>query len=126
MVADCKIVDIPPKLMTNEHKTVESSLFETLDNERQPFVISIMPSNRPMKFAGRNENIGEKHSITIKKMVIMHPTERIERTEFVITSDRSRRGLLRLLFNLGVKSSPWEVLILNFLNKRPLTKAPIM
>jgi len=40
----------------------------------QPFVISIHPSTKNFKFSGRKESSGEKHSMTIKNIVIMQPT----------------------------------------------------
>ena len=43
----------------------------------QPFVISMIPSNRKAMFCGRSDNNGEKHSITMKKIVIIAPTERV-------------------------------------------------
>ena len=88
IVSDCKIVDIPPKLTTNEHIATARCKLPSLDNESAPLVISTMPSKKAETLAGKNEKIGEKHSITMKKIVMMQPTERIDSVEFVTTSAR--------------------------------------
>jgi len=82
IVIDCKMVEIPPKLITNDAAQTAKNLFERDDKDRHPFVISTIPSSMEEIGIGKSENKGEKHSITTKKIVIMQPTERIESVEF--------------------------------------------
>ena len=85
---DCKIVEIPPKLITKLQRIVASVLLGNADNEMLPFVISIVPSRNPCSADGKKENKGDKVSMMIKKMVIKQPTDRIESVEFVTMSDK--------------------------------------
>lgn len=89
IVSDCKIVEIPPKLMTNDARIVARRVLAIVARSMQPFVISMQPSKRKRMFSGRNDKSGEKHSMTIKKIVMMHPTERIARVELRTMSERS-------------------------------------
>lgn len=89
MVSDCKTVEIPPKLMTNEVRIVASFTFARVERSMHPFVISMHPSVKNLIFSGRKDRIGARDSITMKKIVIMQPTERIERVEFKTISLRS-------------------------------------
>ena len=89
MVSDCKTVEIPPKLMTNEVRIVASFAFSRVERSMHPFVISMHPSVKNLIFSGRNERMGARDSITMKKIVIMQPTERIERVEFKTISLKS-------------------------------------
>lgn len=43
IVIDCKSVEIPPKLITKLDRTKASLIFERVERERQPFVISTIP-----------------------------------------------------------------------------------
>lgn len=92
------IVEIPPKLTTNEHNIVDKNLFGKVAISMQPFVISIKPSKKKERFCGRRFKIGEKQPITMKKIVIMHPTDKIEIVEFNTTSDISNGFSFSLKF----------------------------
>ena len=46
MVIDCKIVEMPPKLIVMEQSATARNLFERVDKSMQPFVISINPSKK--------------------------------------------------------------------------------
>ena len=71
------MVEIPPKLITKLARQVASFRFFRLLKLRQPFVISITPFKKAERCAGSSEKMGEKHSIIIKKIVIIVPTESI-------------------------------------------------
>ena len=88
MVIDCKIVEMPPKLIVKEQSATARNLFERVDKSMQPFVISINPSKKKAMLSGSNEKTGEKHSMTIKKIVMMQPTDKMESVEFNTISVR--------------------------------------
>lgn len=90
MVNDCKIVDIPPKLMTNEARVIAKNLLGKVAKSMQPFVISKMPSRKQEMLLGRIENNGAKHSIIIKKIVIIEPTDRMAKVESKTMFDKSK------------------------------------
>ena len=81
MVMDCKSVEIPPKLITKLQRIAASLMFERFERLRQPFVISITPSRKYAMLSGKRFKIGEKHSMTMKNMVIMQPTESMASVE---------------------------------------------
>ena len=85
------MVEIPPKLITKLARQVASFRFFRLLKLRQPFVISITPFKKAEREVGSSEKMGEKHSIIIKKIVIIVPTESIavveERTTLPISKE---------------------------------------
>ena len=72
--------------MTKEQSVQARNLFGKDERDRQPFVISMIPSKNAEMFAGKREKIGEKHSITMKNIVIIEPTDSMESVEFVTMS----------------------------------------
>ena len=88
IVKDCKTVEIPPKLITKEHNIVEINLLERVLRDMHPFVISIIPDVKAEMFCGKIAKSGDRLSITMKKIVIIVPTERIDRVEFKTISAR--------------------------------------
>lgn len=90
MVNDCKIVETPPKLITNDERVIAKNLFCKVAKSRQPFVISRTPSKRHEIVCGMSEIIGEKHSIIIKKIVMIEPTDKMARVESKTMLNRSK------------------------------------
>ena len=82
ILIDCKIVEIPPKLITKDASKIAINLFGESDSEMQPFVISTKPCKKAQMLGVKREKIGFKHSITMKNIVIIQPTHNIERVEF--------------------------------------------
>lgn len=74
-------MEIPPKLITKLAKITASFMFDRVDKLKQPFVISTMPSSKAEIFSGNRLKIGDRHSIIIKNMVIMQPTDSMARVE---------------------------------------------
>ena len=79
--------------MIKDAETTAKVVFVSVDRSRHPFVISIRPSNKKARFCGRIEKRGERVSITIKKIVIIQPTDNIDRVEFVTMSEMSKLDL---------------------------------
>ena len=93
IVRDCKIVDIPPKLITKEESVVATDKFVKVERSKQPRVISIIPSRKKEIVLGKRLKIGAKHSIVMKNMVIIVPTDKIDSVEFRIMSAKLKEGL---------------------------------
>ena len=74
-------MEIPPKLITKLAKITASLTFGSAERLRQPFVISTSPSRKAEIFSGNRLKIGDRHSIIIKNMVIMQPTDSMARVE---------------------------------------------
>lgn len=88
--------------MVNEERQIAKNLFVKLDKSIEPFVISIMPSKKYDISVGKSEKIGDRHSITIKNIVMMQPTESMESVEFKTISERLKDCFV--LFKLFEKS----------------------
>jgi hypothetical protein len=69
---------------------IAKNLFCKVAKSRQLFVISRMPSKRQEIVCGMSENIGEKHSMIIKKIVMIEPTDKMERVESKTMLERSK------------------------------------
>lgn len=89
-VMDCKKVERPPKLMTNEHSTVARFLLGKSDKLREPFVISIMPCKRAETDGEKRLKTGNNDSMIIKKIVIIKPTLRMAVIELKTMSEKSK------------------------------------
>ena len=89
IVIDCIIVEIPPKLMIKEVAQTAKNLLESTDKLKDPFVISTIPSKTADTFDEKREKMGKKHSITMKNIVIIQPTDRIAMVEFKTISPMS-------------------------------------
>ena len=74
--------------MTKDANMQVSLTSKRVESERQPFVISITPCKKYEIVFGKRFKIGAKHSITMKNIVIMQPTERMESVEFNTMSER--------------------------------------
>ena len=118
----CKIVEMPPKLITKLQRIVARVLFCSADKERQPFVISITPSKRPFMGGQKRESKGEKVSIMIKKIAIKQPTERIERVEFVTMSESVGLSVL----DGKDETEEASFFVFKFRQQRPFASAPTM
>ena len=75
IVRDCKIVDMPPKLIIKEQATIDHTLVIEEEISIQPLVISINPSKTLDIGRGKRLNMGDNEVITTKKMAIITPTE---------------------------------------------------
>jgi len=93
MFMDCKTVEIPPKLMTNEAMETAINLFGRSESDMQPFVISTKPCKKAQILGGKSENKGLKHSMMMKKIVIIHPTLSMASVELKTISEKSAVGL---------------------------------
>ena len=81
IVYDCSKPEIPPKLITKLQATVCQNGANEHEISRQPFVISIIPSNIGDSFAGRMLKIGESDVIITKNIAIIAPTDNMLSTE---------------------------------------------
>lgn len=76
-VIDCRIVEIPPKLITKLDNIMAILIFFNFDNSRQPFVISIPPCNNSFIGEGKKLKRGERAVIIRKNIAITTPTDRM-------------------------------------------------
>lgn len=124
IVIDCKSVEIPPKLITKLDRTKASLIFERVERERQPFVISTIPCKKQERVSGRRFKIGDRHSITIKKMAIIAPTEIMAMADVVTISLISNFDCMLSFVSICLSSILSIFLNFIFLYNRPFKKAP--
>ena len=120
IVIDCIIVEIPPKLMIKEAAQTAKNLLESTDKLKDPFVISTRPSSTADTFGEKSEKTGKRHSITMKNIVIIQPTDKIASVEFNTISPMSK------VVEFWLKLSNFS-LCLDFTNLKinPFIMAPI-
>ena len=121
MEIDCKIVEKPPKLITNDARTTAINCEGILESSMLPFVISTRPCKNAERGAGKSEKTGEIHSIIMKNIVITQPTHKTERVEFRIISPISKEACLCLF-----SSKASSFLMRKFLKQTPFKIAPKM
>ena len=124
IVIDCKSVEIPPKLITKLDRTKASLIFERVERERQPFVISTIPCKKQERVSGRRFKIGDRHSITIKKMAIIAPTEIMAMADVVTISLISNFDFVVPFVSILLSSILSIFLNFIFLYNKPFKKAP--
>lgn len=121
MVIDCKMVEIPPKLITKVQAATDHTLFIDEEISMHPFVISINPSRMLASGEGKRLKIGESDVIITKNIAMIVPTEMMLKAESKTILDRSAL-FFDTLFCSGVLSS--LMLILRY--KSPFKSAPII
>ena len=92
MVRDCKIVEIPPKLIIKVERIVAQKGEKVDEISKQPRVISIKPFKKAAKLAGKRLKIGDSDVITTKKIAIIVPTEIMLSAESKTIEDKSVFG----------------------------------